>query len=429
MRFVTRGSLFLFVLLSCLKVDAEVCSTDKLIGSCDALKKSPLNVNGASQLNLPKFEDGSTIYNDLGRSKMKKEDLLPPTPGQRQQALVLSEKIRKASQDLVVGDTRADLLSSEQKAMVSRLKSVRISIADSKDERCNTSPDSAIDPNASYNQWTHTISICPPTVKLSAPAFLMLVAHEFGHVISPCTMNRDLYKVDAKKVDSTPVVEKCLDGKSNVRFAQTMFPDRAEYSVLPRTDSLSPRYKDVVSKLQSCGTLTTAESIERNEQPSVFSRLSKCLTKTYAPNHSNYLKSISKSTPPESSLSRASSPPADANSLNCMGIVEEHFAEAVGAKAFANMLGSGSRSTETAKVGLVQMMGYACGEKSAPKKDPGMMFRYPTSVDRVQLQMADSKMQAALGCEVPPSAICQIPDSGANAGTGSKTGNQEGTVK
>ena len=422
---LTAFLIFQFCILS-QGLTADTCSAEKLIGSCNTLKNLPVNVNGAKELNLPKFDDGSTIYNDPGLKRSKEIEASIPSPSHSQRALDLSEKIRKASQELVVGDTREEHWSAEQKAMIERLKSVRVRLANSTNESCNSSPVSKVDPNANYHGWTHTLTICPPAARLATPAFLMLMAHEFGHVVSPCAMNRDLYKIDRSKIDSSPTIEKCLGEKNDIRFAQTMFPDGAGESVLSKTEYLSPRYKSVVSKLAQCGALIPRAKLDLDQGGNVFRQLTGCLQRSYAINHSNYLKRPSE---PPSGRRLDAGPPSDAQSQKCMGIFEEHFAEAIGAKLFANMLQAAPGTRDAARVGLVQMAGYACGEVSAPKEDPGMRFRYPTSADRVQIQMSDGNMQTALGCKIQKSDVCTMPGEIEERGTAPITPAQKGVTQ
>ena len=386
---------------------ATTCSADKVVGSCDVLEKLGVDVNGSKELNLPKFEDGSIIYNDLGLLKKEKIVLIEPSPAQGQRSVQLAEKVRDALRNLIVGDTRKELWTAEQSAMKARLESVKISMADEKDEACNSSPVSTIDPNASYRPWTHSVVLCPSVARLAPAAQMMLVAHEFGHVISPCAMNRDQYKVNPQKLVPAAKVEQCLGGSSDVEFAQTMFPESPNRANLSRLDDLSPRYRNVVSKLTACGALERIEDESGINESVLFGSLSSCLFKNYAKNHENYLKAVTGSEGKRSSnLQQA--PPADLKSRKCMGIFEEHFAEAVGAKVFGSMLTGNSGAAATARVGLVQMQGYACAERSRPKQDPGKMFRYPSSVDRVYIQMSDAAVQAALNCELPKSNVCTL---------------------
>ena len=387
---------------------AEKCSIDKLIGSCGAMKKLGVDVNGSKQLGLPKFKDGSTIYNDQGMPRAKKSDAKPPSPFQKKRALEVSERIRSAAIQSVIGDTQSALLTSEQKAMVARLKSVRVMMsAGGPNDNCNSSPVSQIDPNASYSTWTHSLVICPPAAKLAPAAFTMLMAHEFGHVISPCAMSRDQYSVKAKKIASSQTIRKCLGGSRDVEFAQTMFPNGATQSNLSSLNNLAPKYRKVVGKLVECGALSKNSEESGLNESKVFENLSGCLSKAYAKNHKNFLKASAS----KGRRENPSGPPADAKSMKCMGIYEEHFAEAVGSKVFASMLKSDSGAKESARVGLVQMSGYACTEKSRPKEDPAKMFQYPRSVDRVDIQMADTAMQSALGCEMPNAKVCVVDGS------------------
>lgn len=404
---------------------ADTCSTDKLVGSCEAMQKLGANVNGAKELALPKFQDGSTIYNDLGLKRASKNDFTEPSPAQKQRAIAISEKIRASSIALIVGDTRKEYWTSEQKAMVARLKSVRLVMANHSEESCNSSPVSKVDPNASYNAWTHSLVICSPVAKLAPAALTMLMAHEFGHVVSPCTMSRDQYTVSSEKIASTSSIQRCLGGKQDVEFAQTMFPGGASNANFSTLENLSPRYRNVVSKLSNCGAITKNPEESRIKEAGVFSKLAGCLSSSYQTNHKNYLKVSSGNSGP----SKGSGPPADSKNLQCMGIFEEHFAEAVGSKVFASMLGSDGKQKDDAKVGLVQMMGYACGEKSRPKEDPGKMFRYPTSTDRVQIQMADPAMQAALGCEAPKTSVCTVDEVNTGATTSSAPNQQKGSAQ
>lgn len=390
---------------------ADVCSAEKLIGSCSLLEKNGVNINGAKGFPLPKLEDGSVIYNDLGQKRARKSDAKAPSPAQIQRAISLSEKIRKSMIEMVSNEIRSDAMSAEQRAMVARLKSVRITMATANDRSCNSSPVSKIDPNASYNQWTHTITICPPVARLAPSALLMLMAHEFGHVISPCAMRREQYSVISEKVSSKRVIKKCLNGSRDIEFAQTMFPDGATDTVLPQINDLSTKYRSVVGKLTKCGVLTIKPDGGKIQTPGVLRQLTGCLSKSYERNHTNYLKAERAS----QWTRRSAGPPSDQSSKECMGIYEEHLAEAVGSKVFAQMLEPSANKANDAKIGLVQMLGYACGERKRPAANSSKMFLYPTSSDRLQIQMSDPAMQQALDCSAKKTNICTLDEVAAGA--------------
>lgn len=164
---------------------AGSCSGDEILAPCERMKEAPFDL-GQSQFGFPKSTDGSIIYNDAGK---KDKGLKPfkPSADQLNRAVELTKSARDIMKDIVVGDTRPESLSPEQVQMTKLLSTLKIENGKTNDRSCKGYE---TDPNAFYDFLANKIVICPSAAVMDPAAFQMLIAHEVGHVVSPCNVER-----------------------------------------------------------------------------------------------------------------------------------------------------------------------------------------------------------------------------------------------
>lgn len=367
------------------------CSAQVAVGSCDQLKRAPADANGSKDIDMPTYNDGSAIYNDfgVGGKPARKAGTLKVSPTLNKRAEELTKKARDTAKALVIGDVRSDSLTAEQKAMAARLDSVKISVADGSDKDCQKG---APAPNARYEDSSNSVIVCPSAARLAPAALLMVVTHEFGHVISPCVMAKQFYDVDPKLASSArspQSMQSCLRTQNEREIASDLFT--GGQTSLPPDKDLRPEYKAVVSKLKSCNLLKVRQGQGGIERSSMFKDLQACLDRRYGQNFERFT-SKKKAGTQESMEAKPS--------LQCYGVYEEHFADAFGARVFGKILEDSKGRSEDARIGLVEMASYTCSDKGR-RVDPGGPSDYPPTSERLLLQMADPETQTALGCILP----------------------------
>lgn len=367
------------------------------MAKCDDLSRLGVNIDGATSLGMPKYSDGSVIYNGIGKGQLAN---ILPTPAQLQNAESLTNDLLNSAKEITSGLSRGDQLSSGQKALLSRLTTVRVRLGTNADESCKTKQSKGPDPNAYYDPIWHQLVICPATARLARPQLMMLMAHEIGHVISPCAMGKSFYDVTLRARDRR-AIEQCFGGAKTQLSIASDYLAGGRYMVVNPPQMLRTPYKETVSKLAECGFIRPRTGEGNFSEIESYGQVTQCLKHSYSGTFEEFRRSLS-ARPLTPSDPLESSP-----EVKCLGAFEEHFAEAFGAKLFGKALETTTNQAETAKVGLTQMTSYACGAKANSKPSPPeVRFQYPRSADRLHVQMADPAVQAALNCQTPVSTIC-----------------------
>lgn len=126
-------------------------------------------------------------------------------------------------------------------------------------------------------------------------------------------------------------------------------------------------------------------------QPSMFDSVYSCLDARYQANFENY----------RSKVRRGSISP----DLKCFPAYEEHFADIFGIRVFGQQVARSSNPQQSARIGLVQMVGLECSARERGV-DPMAGISYPPMADRVNIQLSHPSIQRALSCAGPQGNTC-----------------------
>ncbi len=392
-------------------VASSECSGDKIVAPCGTLANLKQNVNGSKQLGFPEIENG-IIHNGVGKPIGPDEKMGPPTPLQLRQAEKLIESIRETAKREIAAGKEKEFWSKEQKAMIRRLETLRVVIQKSGNPQCKPPEPGHLLMDARYMPSTHAVYLCPNVAKLAPAAFKMLVAHEFGHVISPCAMSREFYATNASVLKRKDALKTCGIKDSSYQEIIDEMKD-GKSSVFSPSDELAPTYARILQGLVSCKALRKQEEEGGFKDPVVFQAAAKCLDRTYEPVFNEFQVAVKDLVvPPVLRTDQSAKLP-----MKCLGVYEEHFAEAFGSKVFASMLTASKNSKDEARIGLTQMHSYACTEVGS-EPSPEVKFSYPSSKSRVLIQLSEAKTHNSLGCKMPVAKICNLQgESGTNEGT------------
>jgi len=330
----------------------------------------------------------------------------------RKNTLSISEEVRERAIRTVTGGTPPREWTREQKAFVTRLKTVRFVAADSLDESCIALKDPGI-PNAAYTAETHTITICPSLTRVHSQMIASSLAHELGHSISPCAMNKSLYKITSS-ADVTDVIH-CLwpspDPENdeitgqNVRIARQTL--EAEFAVTnPELSSNSES-----AELVRCGILKPVASGDV-KSPVAHRQFLKCALSQHQADYSDWLaqSQLGIETLPKKMSAAQRKIIERAKSQNpaiCQSKTEETYADSFAGQVLA-------RTAEEKDLNARAISQYAHDFSTVACRsqlEPGYDFTptlYPSAADRVRLMIETDATMQKLGCEKDPSPLCAI---------------------
>lgn len=326
--------------------------------------------------------------------------------------LTISEEVRERAIRTVTGGAPQREWTREQKAFVTRLKTVRFVVADSLDATCAALKDPGI-PNAAYTAETHTVTICPSLTRVHSQMIASSLAHELGHSISPCAMSKSLYRV-ANHVDVTDVIH-CLwpspdpEGDEitgqNVRIARQTL--EAKFAVTnPELSSNSEN-----AELIRCGILKPVTSGDA-KSPMAHRQYLKCALLQHQTEYSDWLaqSQLGAETMPKklSPAQRAIVERAkDLNPAICHSKTEETYADSFAGQVLARTVEEKDLSARTISQYAHDFSTVACRSLLEPGDDFTPTL-YPSAADRVRLMIETDATMQKLGCEKDPSPLCTI---------------------
>lgn len=330
----------------------------------------------------------------------------------RKNTLTISEEVRERAIRTVTGGAPQGEWTREQKAFVTRLKTVRFVVAESLDQTCTALKDPGI-PNAAYTAETHTITICPSLTRVHSQMIASSLAHELGHSISPCAMSKSLYKI-SPGTDVTDVIH-CLwpspDPENdeitgqNVRIARQTL--EAEFAVTNPELSANSESAELIR----CGILKPVASGDV-KSPVAHRQFLKCALSQNQPDYSNWLaqSQLGSETMPKK-LSPAQRKIIErAKSLNpavCQSKTEETYADSFAGQVLARTVEEKDLSARTISQYAHDFSTVACRSKLEPGYDFTPTL-YPSAADRVRLIIETDSTMQRLGCEKDLSPLCAI---------------------
>ncbi|MGZ3710687.1 MAG: hypothetical protein ACXVBE_02985, partial [Bdellovibrionota bacterium] len=169
-------------------------------------------------------------------------------------------------------------------------------------------------------------------------------------------------------------------------------------TLVPPISELEPRELKVLKKLERCKVVVSQEQANFSGKPALFAKLSSCLDRKYTASWKDFMKH------PE----RIDEQDPDAeqpDTLPCYGIYDEHFADAFGSRVFGKILETSANAQEMSRVAMMEFASEVCATAGEPNHGG-----YPTSKDRLMIEMSPANVQKALGCVLPATKVCGTSD-------------------
>lgn len=371
------------------------CNLQHLTRDCAAQARAGFDLRGAQA------QDTGVVMNignieAIGRSRFETElkKMTRRHPVAEQRTMELSDALRRDAIEALRGSLRSEALSADSRAMIQRLETVRIEIVDSAEEFCSERVREGF-PNAAYLPETHQIQICPAMAKLDPGAIRLAIAHELGHVVSGCNMEREFYLLRSRgdlerectgDPEEAAILRERLDGVSHM----VAYGGRLETS------------------LRDCGMLETEPSA-RSERSTTFADLNQCVQSRYRSRYDLFVRANTTPLPGQSrtEAERLRETFIRDNSLTCFGPCDEHHSDAFAGMLMGRWAARHNPSADEVRRSLHLFSGLACREEITGRPVLNRDI-YPTPAERLATMMSDRHMQAALGCSGTQPQICSL---------------------
>ncbi len=345
-------------------------------------------------------------------------------------ALKISEDVRKRAIRVVTAAAPENTWTLEQRALAARLKTVNIRVADATDPSCYALSDPGI-PNAQYTQETHAITICPSLTRVHSELIAKGIAHELGHVISPCAMSRSLYQV-AKETDTAAAIN-CLspnqtdsdetDGATGAVQRSARQAIEAEFAVL------DPNLNSEGSELVRCGILQPVMA-GKAMSPSSQKQFIECAHREHQTAYSNWLahSKLGLGKMPRG-LSKAQQKIIDGATAEtpelCFSKTDETYADSFAGQILARTVEESDLTAREISRYAFDFSAVAC-RNSFERGYDFNPTKYPSAAERVRLLIETESTMRKLGCEKDKRPLCAI-EAGAFSG-GNAQPSSSGTI-
>lgn len=327
-------------------------------------------------------------------------------------ALKISEDVRKRAIRVVTAAAPENTWTLEERALATRIKTVSIRVADSTDPSCYALSDPGI-PNAQYTQETHAITICPSLTRVHSELIAKGIAHELGHVISPCAMSRSLYQV-AQETDTAAAIN-CLspnstdsDGTNDTTGTVLRSARQAIEAGFAVIDS---SLNSESSELVRCGILQPMTA-GKAMSPSSQEQFVKCALREHQPAYSAWLaqsklglekmpRGLSKTQQKVIDGAKAETPAL------CFSKTDETYADSFAGQILARAVEESHLSAKDIGRYAYDFSAVACRNSDEPGYDFNTT-NYPSAAERVRLLIETDSTMRKLGCEKDKRPLCAI---------------------
>jgi hypothetical protein len=386
---------------------------------CAALASAPLDARGQLGFGTPR--DGGAIFNgqaywnavDSKDEKVRKAvvdaqaKLMTNSPAHETRAKKIADETRKKAIDFI----KMRLPESPERALlIERLTAVKIETFPQPPDLCGIESVPAGFPNLGYSSHTNTLSICTPATNITERQLVRMLAHEFGHVISPCMAQTKQYTLDKDQLFPGPLVE-CSKDFFYDDDGNRVGPEETIQQLLDYQPDriVSRELNPTLEKLLGCGII---KEIPNSSVPSseAFAETKSCLLKKFEP-------SLERS--PAFKLARTSgkTPTQAAAQLHasgddvCAADVEEAFADSFSASLLGQIALERNWSEKDLQVATLDQTAFNCYEESHGR---AQMLQYELASMRIKALLNDPETAKRLRCEIPKDAnLCPMKFSSA----------------
>ncbi len=337
-------------------------------------------------------------------------------------AIEIAEDVRKSAINYVTGNRPEANWSTEIRSVVERLRTVRFRLANGSDSDCFAKGDAGI-PNASYTEGEHTIGICPGLVKSTTQEVAASLAHELGHAVSPCTMQKALVRYFEPKPETGACLFSIGEGENRSPQDKELFgigpisiSQKDGYAV-----DQDPESTDNLIRCQAAVRLPASQLAD----PKFYQSFNACIDKRYQTEYEDWMASklfhLDKMPKRFDTLPgrQREEWPQMVKALKkevpfrCYVKNDEHFADSFGGMVYSIWGQSKDLTSVQFERGLHSLTGIQCVEKVTQKikMDPQI---YPNTTNRIALHLRPNAVVNLLGCDAASPAsqasLCSLSE-------------------
>ncbi|MES2962860.1 MAG: hypothetical protein V4760_03150 [Bdellovibrionota bacterium] len=398
-------------------ISAKACGA-RNVAECGLLARTPLNAAGSRALGFPRSTDGTVIFNPLAALKNANPDNLisdlsqnaelaamsAATPAHAERALRVAERTRTAAIELFDASAGSPSRDAERTVIRNRLSNVVIAIASDEDTRCAKEVPLGF-PAAIYDAAIHTVLLCPALSRSNPEAIVRAIAHELGHVASPCYTMQSLFEVDPAKANPSALTS-CDSGLMIEGEGEGGVSDVPKLQPLRRLVRGEVRFlvaneaNPVFRTLMNCGMIRPVQNSATRTRE-IVGTTQDCIERLNRTRYTEEIAAISNSIEEIEKVSHASAT-AKAKTIvpeQCQGRTLEHFADAFSARVVGRVAQKEKWSANATRSAFVEYVGYNCHGLGGYQDE----YSYPPFATRLQITMNDPQLASRLRCEASPS--------------------------
>jgi hypothetical protein len=392
-----------------------------LLPDCNALSIAPLDARGQLGFGTPR--DGGAIFNGAGYwdardSKNPKvvkaladaqTALMLSSPAHEARARQIADSLRKKAVDFLKAHTPE---SPERATLIARLNSIAIDTTTNPPDTCGEEQVPRGFPNLGYSKHRNTLYICTPATNVTEPQLVAGLAHELGHVISPCAMSLKVYTVDKEQLYKGPLAE-C---SSSFFYDENGDPGAVDPDVNMLMMYQPPAIIEhdlnpTFAKLKDCKVISASPQLSLTAS-NTFSETRACLLKKFQSlleqSDAFHLARSRGLTPTQASAQMKAS-----GDDICAADVEESFADSFGASLLGQVATDKGWSEKDVQLAALDKTAFSCYESSHGRIQN---FQYELGSARIRTLLGDSQTSAIMRCEIPKNAnLCPLKFSSATS--------------
>lgn len=411
------------------KLASVVTCDEAAMPSCATLGKSRIDAGKSPKSGIPTTKDGGTAFNFWGyfspsssatdaslQSDLAK--MATPTASRVAKSTLVIDRVRASLQSVILngGDSLSAKetsclsklkstsawpstcakISTEQTQMLFRLATVVVAPIDGADRFCTQDVIEGF-PNAAYVASAHHIQVCPATYNLTEAQLVSTFGHEFAHVINPCALGQQLFKVsptatssDYARCDSDFMTEPDSSPTDDAKAVEQLRSTKTEWSVGDASVRL-------FSELKGCDILRPVAGSQVS-QSKLFSKTESCAEQVNIADYKAEIERYAVARQPMfgGSLDKARKSVLDELPASCIDKTNEQFADAVGAKIVSLWAERSNWPKSTLQTAFLREQSESCLYADRPGYAAD---NYPTGHIRLATALNEAATARRLSCD------------------------------
>jgi len=389
------------------QTSSKASSTKGLKCKSWSQSKSPVlaRYSDGSILPNPKFTDN---FGQEIKGSNSKTSLSSAMKSNKNKAEIkkIIERYKVLYKEKLLGDTRPEFYSADQKILAARIDKITIRFIDCPGQ---------VMPSPTMSKEGEEIIMCEQGLNLPVESYIPIISHEMAHAMNPCMTDLFSYNKDTlEKIKSGQKLKKCRPSDIEQAYFENIELRTALDAYSSGKKGLFPyaKEKESVEKLVSCGLVSPPVNLRNDSFAGhPFAALNQCLsrqrTKPQPAKGNTSSTSFASSSQSKSALDKAG-----AFSSSCSGVQLEDFADHLGAEMTASYVLEHQKQIrpEQRENLLAYFSLEACREESEHLEGD-----HPPANHRVQVYLQQPAIQSLLNCEgVRTSKPCSFKNEGSS---------------